>query len=260
LGRLAPDSGGNSRSLKWARIVLRMSATGADRPSEPPWLPADEPTRRVNRATLLAGRSIGPFFYLVSVGLIAAWIIGAFFGIGFVFLMHPSAKLTGFGSDAGNYTVLLPESPWLMQSTSKLDRLYPGPFSESSKSVENGVAAGVGDRDRPAIATTNQSATDIDRKAAPAGPGTAQITGEIEERALSVDLASTRSANELAPMPPSQSQRAGAADSAGKAPSPQTASSRKSSDRRPAKPRSPHPHAPVQAIQDVLQKHSRLAK
>jgi len=36
---------------------------------------------------------MGSLFYLISVGLIASWIIAVFFGFGLFFLMPRSAKL-----------------------------------------------------------------------------------------------------------------------------------------------------------------------
>src|SRR5438105_13806651 len=101
-----------------------MSASGADPQSE------SEPFRRESRIwglirrTLPLGRSIGSVFYLISVGLIAGWIIAVFFGVSIFSLMPRSAKLAS-GLSPGETSSNDPsaETPWLMQSTSRLDRL-----------------------------------------------------------------------------------------------------------------------------------------
>src|SRR5947207_155307 len=95
-----------------------MSATGADPQPERTPFPRESRTWRLIRRTRPLGRSIGSLFYLISIGFIATWIIGVFFGAGLFFLMPRSAKLAP-GSSPGttDFNASSAETPWLVRST-----------------------------------------------------------------------------------------------------------------------------------------------
>src|SRR5690348_4766629 len=94
-----------------------MSVHGADRRSEPAQFRTDLRLQSVSRKTLRSGRCVGPVVYLVSLGLIASWIIGVFFGVGFFSLAHRSAKLvSGLGVRGTDISVELAQSTWPPQS------------------------------------------------------------------------------------------------------------------------------------------------
>jgi len=69
-----------------------MSATGTDPQPERTRLRRESRIWRLIRRTVPLGKSIGPLSYLISVGLIATWIIVVFFGAGLAFLIHRSAR------------------------------------------------------------------------------------------------------------------------------------------------------------------------
>src|ERR1700730_16841002 len=105
-----------------------MSATGADPQSDRTRLRRESRTWRLTRRALVLGRSIGSMFYLISVGLIASWIIAVFFGVGLFSLVPESANLeSGLSPGGASFDTSPAETPWLMQSTRRLDRLSSGP-------------------------------------------------------------------------------------------------------------------------------------
>jgi hypothetical protein len=80
------------------------------------------------RRTLPLGRSLGSLFYLISVGLVAGWVIAVFFGVGLFFLMPRSAKLaSGLSPGVASFDASSADRPVLMPSTSRLDQL-PSPL------------------------------------------------------------------------------------------------------------------------------------
>src|SRR5690242_9152849 len=108
-----------------------MSATGADPQSERTRFRGESRSWGLIRRTLLLGRSIGSLSYLISVGLIASWIIAVFFGVSLFSLMPRSAKLeSGLNSGGTSVDASSAETPRLMQSTSRLDRLSSPPARE----------------------------------------------------------------------------------------------------------------------------------
>jgi hypothetical protein len=191
------------------------------------------------RRTLALGRSIGSLLYLISVGLIASWIIAVFFGSGLFFLMPRSAKLEPGLSPAGaSFDASSAQTPSLTQSESRLDRLSsqpPQPMADAAGSVNP--------REKPAEATIAHTAEE------PAG------------QAFSVELGTISAATpEAAPMPAPHSQLSTAPEPRSASQSSRSPSPRKPLERRPSKTRTAQQHAPVSAIQDVLQRHSRLLK
>src|SRR5947209_921086 len=98
-----------------------MSSTGADHQSERASLRRESRIWGLIRRTLPLGRSIGSMFYLISVGVIAGWVVAVFFGIGLFFLMPRPAKLaSGLSPGATSFDASFAETPWLKQSTSRL--------------------------------------------------------------------------------------------------------------------------------------------
>src|SRR5438477_11332597 len=112
-----------------------MSATGADPQSESERRRRESRTWGLIRRTLPLGRSLGSLFYLISVGLIAGWVIAVFFGVGLFFLMPRSAKLaSGLSPAVTSFDASSPDTPVLMQSTSRLDQLsspLPPPMGDA---------------------------------------------------------------------------------------------------------------------------------
>src|SRR5271163_5188253 len=118
-----------------------MSATGADPQSESTRLRRESRTWGLIRRTLPLGRSIGSLLYLVSIGLIAGWIIAVFFGVGFFFLMPRSAKLEpGVSPNITSFNASSPEAPSLREATSGVDRLSTPPLPESPQPTGDAAA------------------------------------------------------------------------------------------------------------------------
>ena len=129
-----------------------------------------------------------------------------------------------------------------------LDPLFPEPFAKGAQLAGNKAQTGFADRDRTVGTLGGQSAVEIDRR------GTALADPELEGGALFVDP------GELARVSPVQSRFSASTSLPSAAESPHSASSRKPRQRPLRDTRTPQTHAPVRAIQDVLQKHARLVK
>src|SRR6202008_4359460 len=102
-----------------------MLVIGPVRSSEPAGLSRDRIIPPIIRKTFALGKSLGPILYLVSVGVIATWVIGVFFGVGFFFLLHHRSSKEALQLDVGgaNLSASLVDSPWVYQSMTRLDRL-----------------------------------------------------------------------------------------------------------------------------------------
>ena len=226
-----------------------MSATGADPQAGHTRLRGENRTWGLIRRTLRLGRSIGSVFYLVSVGLIAGWIVAVFFGVGLFFLVPRSAKLEpGLSPAGGGFDGLSAQTPWLTQSTSRLDRLSSRPPPEPPQPMGND-AGNANPHQKPAEVTIAHTGDEPPREA---------LRAEVSP--------SSAATGEAAPTPAPQSQlsaapkpRRGASQSS-YSPSPSPSPSRKPPERRPSNTRRAQPHAAVSAIEDVLQKHSGLLK
>ena len=243
-----------------------MSATGADPQSERTRLRGGSRTRGLIRRTLPLGRSIGSLSYLILVGLIAGWTIAVFFGVGLFFLMPRSAELASGLSPAGtSFNSSFAGTPWLMESTRRLDRLSSAPPAEPPRPMGDAAAnegRPVAVPGRPITAKVNPFAT----------PAEARIAHTIDEppeaasglnrgQALTVELGTISAATgEAAPVPAPKTQLPPAPEPRDASQSSRSPSPRKPLERRPSNTRTAQPHAPVSAIEDVLQKHSRLLK
>jgi len=240
-----------------------MSATGADPQSEGTRLRGGSRTWGLIRRTLPLGRSIGSLSYLISVGLIASWIIAVFFGVSLFFLMPRSAKLaSGMSSGDTRFDDSSAKAPWLMQSTSRLDRLSSPSTPEPAQPTSNAAA----DKGRPVVVpssptTASPTTASINPYRVPAEATIAHAADEPPGQALSVELGTISAATaETAPMPAPQGQLSTPPEPRGGSQSSHSRSSRKPLERRPSNVRTAQPHAPVSAIQDVMQKHSKLLK
>src|SRR5437763_13467206 len=108
-----------------------MSATSADPQAERTRLRGESRTWGLIRRTLPLGRSMGSLFYLITLGLIASWTVAVFFGVGLFSLMPRSAKLaSGLSPGATSFNASSAETPWLTQSTTRLDALSSQPPAE----------------------------------------------------------------------------------------------------------------------------------
>lgn len=235
-----------------------MSATGADSQSESTRLRRENRTWGLIRRTLPLGRSIGSLFYLISVGLIASWIIVIFFGVSLYLLLPRSAKLE-FGVNPGGarFDDSPAETSSPMESNSRLDRLSSLPPPEAPHPVGNATA----DEGRPVLAPGSPMSANVNPHPMPAEATTAHIIDEPPAQALTAELGSiSAAASEAAPIPAPQSLLSLAPEPRGASPSAHSRSSRKPLARRPSNTRTAQRHAPVNAIEDVLQKHSHVLK
>ena len=182
---------------------------------------------------------MGSLFYLISVGLTASWIVAVFFGVGLFSLMPRSAKLAyGLSPGVTSFNASSAETPWLTQSTTRLDSPSSQPPAEPPERI--GDAAKTNPHQMPAKATIAHAAE--------------------ESSALTVELGTFSAATgEAAPMPAPRIQLFTAPEPRRASRSSRSPSSRKPLERR-ANTRKAQPHASVSAIQAVLQKHSRILK
>src|SRR5258708_3476092 len=158
-----------------------MSVVGPDRSSEFARLHKGRRTQTSTRKTFTLGKSLSPILYLISIGLIATWIIGVFFGAGFFFLTLPERPVSHLAVGSTDFGVFLTESPWFPDATIRLARLFPEPFAEPAQLAGNKAQTGFADRDRTVTGPSGQSAVEIDRQA------TALADPELQGGALFVD-------------------------------------------------------------------------
>src|SRR5260370_20026237 len=100
-----------------------MPTTGAESPSEPARLLRRWRTKTGIRETLALRKSLSPLLYLISVGLVATWVIGVFFGGGIFLLTHRPERLVSglsvsridfgiFRADSALSSSPMPSRPW----------------------------------------------------------------------------------------------------------------------------------------------------
>jgi hypothetical protein len=158
--------------------------------------------------------------------------------------MPRSAKLaSGLSPGVTSFDASSADRPVLMPSTSRLDQLpspLPLPMGDA--------AAKLNPRQMPAEATI---APAIDEPASGLNSG----------QAPTVELGTiSAAAGQAAPPPAPQIQLPTAPAPRGVSLSSRSPPSRKPLERRPSNTRTAQRHAPVNAIEDVLQKHSRVLK
>jgi len=189
-------------------------------------------------------------FYLISVGLIAGWIIAVFFGVSIFSLMPRSARLaSGLSPGGTSFNDLSAETPWLMESMSRLDQLS----SQLNPVPPQPKGAADADKRRPVVMPGSTITTNLIPRQTPAEAAIAHTTEEPPGQAFTVELGNASTATgEASSMLAPQGQLS-------TAPAPRP-SSRKAPQRRSSNSRTAQPHAPLNAIEDVLQKHSRLLK
>lgn len=220
-----------------------MSATGADPQAARTRVRGESRTWGLIRRTLPLGRSIGSLLYVISVGLIASWIIAVFFGVGLFLLMPPSAKLQPGLSPAGaSFDAPSAQAPSLTQSASRLDRLSKLTAPEPPQPMPDAPGNG-NPHQMPAEATIAHTADQ--------GP----------RRPLTLELGTISEATgEAAPLPAPQSQLSTALESRSASQLSRSPPPRKPLQRRTSKTRTAQPHAALSAIKEVLQKHSHVLK
>jgi hypothetical protein len=197
---------------------------------------------------------MGSLFYLISVGLIASWIIAVFFGYGLFFLVPRTAKLASGLSPGG--TSFEASLPLAQQPTSRLDRLSDLPFPAPAHPVGDAAA----DKGR-LVAPASPITAKVNPLPAPAEKTIGRIIDEPPGQALTVELGTMSAATGEAVPPPAPPPRLSPAlEPRGASQSSHSPSSRKPLERRPSNARTAQRHAPVSAIQDVLHKHARLLK
>ena len=96
-----------------------MSVIDYDRLSGAVGLCIDRLIRPIVQNILYLGKSLGPIIYPISIGVIATWVIGVFFGGGFFFLMHPHWEKQAAYSGSADLSASLTESPLVFRSISE---------------------------------------------------------------------------------------------------------------------------------------------
>jgi hypothetical protein len=225
-----------------------MLVIGRNRWSAPGALRGDRIAHPIIRKTLALAKSLGPSLYLVSVGLIAIWVIGVFFGAGFLFLMNPHAKNAAaqLGVGSAHLNASSAETSWMLLSTTGVNELSV-PATEEPLANQSRIMAAPDDRTTvfqelqlaarvELLADQNITQPDGIRLG---GRGDGTASSVLDERLPgSVVLIEPAEAVGLSTGTPSQ----------------------RPNQLRSAGGRKPPVHPPVQAIQDLLQKHSGLLK
>ena len=209
---------------------------------------------RLVRRALSLGKTIGSLGYLISLGVVACWVVAVFFGPSLFFLMPRSAKLvTGSSMDGGDrFSASSEPVPWLLQSTSRLYRLAaPPPFESGQPMGGTGLV-----NDAATVGSENGDTVEVNQRSVRAEPTNAGMIDEPHNQALSVPAAS----GELLPAPRPENRAPAAARVPTSVQPSQTETSRTKHSQKAVANKPPSTHPPVQAIQDVLQRHAGLLK
>jgi hypothetical protein len=215
------------------------------------------------RRVLARRKSLSALLHMISTGLIAIWIIGVFFGLGFFFLVHepqrsvsrsevsdrPGPTLEG-DHPVQNATGRLTDDPMRLNQT--VPQASVTPPQSSAQAVQSDIGSG----DLSGPTPQNQDAVAIDRPGLMAAePGKEETVIDHDRGVPLVDVGTTfGSLGEVAAVPPS-GQPSGAIEQRRR-----SAELHKRHQRRLPASRAHQSHPPVQAIQDVLHKHSRLLR
>jgi hypothetical protein len=240
-----------------------MVATGAHHPSEPAGLVTGRRIPTIIRRVLARRKSLSALLYVISTGLIATWIIGVFLGLGFFLLVHePQRSISG--SEVGDRPRPALEGDHPVQDASgrltdeplRLNQPVPQAAVTPPPSSGQAVQSDIGSGDLSAPAPQNQNAGAIDRPGLMAAePGKEQTIIDHDRGVPSADIGTTfGSLGEVAAGPP-RGQPSGAAEQRRRA-----AKLHKRHQRPLPAARAHQTHPPVQAIHDVLHKHSRLLR
>src|ERR1700730_13135819 len=124
-----------------------MSVAGPDRSSVFARLHKGRRTQTSTGKTLTLGKSLSPILYLISIGLIATWIIGVFFGTSFFFLTPPERPSSHLAVGRTDIGVFWTESPWLLEAMIRPDPLFPEPFAKPAQLAGNKSQTEFTDRD-----------------------------------------------------------------------------------------------------------------
>ena len=117
------------------------------------------------------------------------------------------------------------------------------------------------DKGRPIVVSGSPITAKVNPHPAPAEASIVHMIDEPPGQALGVELGTISAATgEAAPVPPPHSQLSTALEPRGASQPSHSLSSRKPVERRHSTTRAAQPHAPVNAIEDVMQKHSHLIK
>jgi hypothetical protein len=233
-----------------------MFAT-ADPPAESARRHGENRAWELSRKAFRLGRSIGSLFYLISLGLTATWVIAVFFGIGLFFLVPRPAKLASSSPlESSNSSVLSTETPWLLQSTNKLNWLSM-PQSSGSPQLGGAVAAG---NARAAAEPAGQETVEQNWRSAITDPVPPHKVDEAPVDHVLRPAPVIAVTTSDAPEPLAKELAREPFGSPGPGGTSHSPSSRKKPSQKPAGGRSSAPHPPTQAIEDVLHKHSHLIK
>ncbi len=235
-----------------------MSATDADTQAERTRLRRESRTWGLIRRALPLRRSIGSLVYLISIGLIAGWIIAVFFGASFYLLMPRPAKLEpSVTPSSTSVNASSAEAPSLVGATSMPDQLSTPPPPQLSQPMGDAAAG----KDRPAVVAGSQNAANANPLPMPAEATITHLAEQPPGQALAVEPGTpSPAAVEAAPMLAPHRQLPTAPEPRRRSLTSRSLSPRKPLERRPSNTRPAQPHAPVSAIEDVLHKHSRVLK
>lgn len=225
-----------------------MLAISPERVSQPTGLRRNPIIRPIIRKTLALGRPLGPVLYPASVGVIAIWVIGVFFGIGFYPLLHrhseDNASRVGVGS-ADLSAASSVGSPQAFKSMASPDQLFLPPSEVEPD-----------DREVTDATSDKKSAVDRDRQMqAPGKPGD-QAATELISYPPSSNLGIAAPVNgELSLFSPPPNQPSDAVSPQSAAPTPHSASAPKIHRARPTKSQTAQPQLVGRTSQARLRQH-----
>jgi hypothetical protein len=210
----------------------------------------ESPIWRLIRRALPFGRSMSFLLHLIWVGLAATWVVAVFFGLSLFSLTLRPTKLTpGASPESANSVKPRVETPWLPPSTSQLDRISALPSSPQP--------AGEVATDKGGLVTqpVGPNTADLNLRVEPAKPIIAHPVEEPQARATLVEPGAAPAATGDAASAPLPEDRGHAVASPPGPRTPHHASPRKRARHKPAPS-----HPPLRAIEDALQKFSRVLR
>jgi hypothetical protein len=186
----------------------------------------------IRRVLALRG-SLGPLIYLISIGIIGMWIIGTFFGAGYLFLEHrPVNPVSSSAANSADQNVPTAQSGRTSDMTSVR---APSPLKSGAIDTQNG--ASLSDLRTSPSAPDEWAPKPEPQTSAPIATGTPSAAAQPSHTAPARHRHIRRPTHAQPVQPPP--------------PGPQL--------RPPTQP-GPQLRPPVQAIQDLFEKHSDLAR